>query len=61
MEIGDKTRASIRSLGLSRWRLWWIAIFGKTILAETVDGFAFRYVNWRGVDYTIAQKEPSDG
>lgn len=57
MDVGSKCRASIRSLGLSRFELWWIDTFGKTIMAETVDGFAVRYVNWRGVDYTIATKE----
>jgi hypothetical protein len=59
MAVHSKVHASIRSLGLSRWRIWWVATFGKTILSETVDGSAVRYVMWRGVEYAVAKpKEP---
>lgn len=56
MDVSRKCRASIRSVGMSRFSLWWVATFGKTIERETVDGYDVRYVDWRGVDYTIVRR-----
>jgi hypothetical protein len=59
MDVCSKARATIRSLGLSCFKLWWVSKAGRTILSESVDGLAVRYVVWRGVEYTIVKKEPN--
>lgn len=59
MTGGDKLRASIRSLGLSRVRLWLIARFGETLLTEIVDGYDVRYIRWRGVEYALVHSVES--
>ena len=60
VEIGDKTRASIRSVGLSRLARWWIGVFGKTELRETVDIYDVRYVRWRGTLFALAKHKEAD-
>ena len=56
MTDDDKVRASIKGLGLSRLRLWWISRFGETVETEFLGDYYVRYVRWRGANYSIVTK-----
>lgn len=58
VDVNARCRATIRSLGMSSWRLWLISKLGQEIDREVVDDKLARYFDWRGVLYTVVtQKE----
>lgn len=55
MNADERLRASIRTLGLSRFGFWWMRTFGRKVCTGECDGWLLTYIEWRGERYVWVQ------